>query len=70
MSNENKKLYREQCNLSVSYFQFLMTKLKQSKVIVNDKINKKFVPNITGNNFKLLLLFDINDLQADNQEGS
>jgi hypothetical protein len=38
-----------------------MGKLRKSNVIVDNKINPKFIPNIDeeSGNFKLLLLFDL-----------
>ena len=38
-----------------------MGKLRRNGLIVNNKINPRFIPNITEDNgsFKLMLLFDI-----------
>jgi hypothetical protein len=38
-----------------------MGKLRKNKVIVDGKINPKFIPRLEedGDNFKLLLLFDL-----------
>jgi hypothetical protein len=39
-----------------------MGKLRKKNVIIDNKLNPKFIPNIQkdADNFKLLLLFDIN----------
>lgn len=60
MSKNSRKLVSEECNLSLQHFQVIMGKLRESKVILNNKINPRFIPNIKeeDGNFKLLLLFD------------
>jgi len=61
MSEDTKKKVREECNVKLPHFQVIMGKLRKSKVILDNKINPKFIPNIdeeTGN-FKLLLLFEL-----------
>lgn len=61
MSKDNKKKIREECGLSIPHFQVLMGKLKARKLIVNGKINSKFIPNIPKgeNSVQLLLFFDL-----------
>ena len=60
MSEDTREQVREDCQLSLPHFQVIMGKLRESKVIVNNKINPRFIPNIKeeDGNFKLLLLFD------------
>lgn len=61
MSEETKKKVREECNITLPHFQVIMGKLKKNKVIIDDKINPRFIPNIdeeTGY-FQLLLLFEL-----------
>lgn len=64
MSDDTKRKVREDCNISQAHFQVIMTKLKKSKVIENDRINPKFIPRLDkdSNNFQLLLSFNLNDL--------
>lgn len=65
MSEDTKRKVREECNITLPHFQVIMGKLRKSKVIVNGKINPRFIPNIENDNgtFQLLLLFDIkNDI--------
>ena len=61
MSEDTRKQVRDDCKLSLPHFQVIMGKLRESKVIVNNKINPRFIPNIdeeTGY-FQLLLLFEL-----------
>lgn len=61
MSEDTKRKIREECNITQAHFQVIMTKLKKSKVIVNGKINPKFIPRLNGDdkNFQLLLSFNL-----------
>ena len=56
-----KKKVREESNISLAHFQVIMGKLRRNKVIIDNRINPRFIPNITDENgsFKLMLLFDI-----------
>lgn len=61
MSEDTKKKVREECNITPSHFQVIMGKLRKNKVIIDGKINPRFIPNIdeeTGT-FQLLLLFEL-----------
>lgn len=60
MSEDIRKQVRAECSISLPHFQVIMGKLRESKVIVDNKINPRFIPNIKeeDGNFKLLLLFD------------
>lgn len=68
MSDDIKKEVREECNISLPHFQVIMGKLRENKLIVNNKVNPRYIPNIIekDGNFKLLLLFDLNEEQIDN----
>ena len=64
MSKETKRKIREECGLAQAYFQIIMGKLRRAKVIVDDKINPKFIPkNIedTDKSFQLLLHFNFDE---------
>lgn len=69
LSTEQKKLTREEFGLSQQNFQVIMAKLRNKKVIVDGKINKRFVPMITQDmdEYKLLIHFRI-PKNEDNQE--
>ena len=60
MSEDVRRQVREECKLSLPHFQVIMGKLRDSKVIVDNKINPRFIPNIKeeDGNFRLMLLFD------------
>lgn len=61
MNEDTKKKVREECNITLPHFQVIMGKLRKNKVIVDGKINPRFIPNIdeeTGA-FQLLLLFEL-----------
>lgn len=61
MSEDIKKKVREECNITLPHFQTILGKLRKSKVIVDGKINPRFIPNINEDNksFQLLLLFEL-----------
>lgn len=63
MGEDIKRQIRKDNNISLQHFQVIMGKLRKKKVIIDNKINPKFIPNIQKdtNNFKLLLLFDMNE---------
>lgn len=60
MSNETKKKIQEDCNISNSFFLVILYNLKKSNIIVDGKINPRFIPNIIEENgaFKLMIYFD------------
>lgn len=61
MSEDTKKKIRIEKDISPAYFQVIMGKLKRNKVLIDNKINPRFIPNIIqdSDSFKLMLLFDI-----------
>lgn len=61
MSKDVKNRIRKECNMTTSIFQVILTKLKKKKIIIDNKINPKFIPNIKEENgkFILLLYFDL-----------
>lgn len=63
MSNDTKRKVIEECQITQEHFYVVMSNLKKSKVIVNDVINPRLIPNIkvdekTGY-FQLLILFKL-----------
>lgn len=68
MNEDTKRKVREECGLSQTYFQILMSKLKKRNMIVNGIINPKFIPRIEegSDNFQLLLSFNL-DGQKNNK---
>lgn len=63
MSEDTKRKVREECNITLPHFQVIMGKLRSSKVIIDGKINPRFIPNIVEEDgfFKLLLLFELHN---------
>ena len=61
MSEDTKRQIREECNITLPHFQVIMGKLRKNKVIIDGKINPRFIPNITEEegNFQLMLLFEL-----------
>lgn len=68
MSDDIKREVREECDISLPHFQVIMGKLRENKLIVDNKVNPRFIPNIVekDGNFKLLLLFDLDEEKTDN----
>lgn len=64
MSDDTKKKVREECNISLPHFQVILGKLRKNKLIVDNKINKRFIPQITkdAKDFKYLLYFELDDV--------
>lgn len=59
MSEFTKRKVREDCNITLPHFQVIMGKLRKSRVIVDGKLNPRFIPNVgeEAASFKLLLYF-------------
>ena len=64
MSEETKREVREACDIKLPHFQVIMSKLRKANLIVDNKINPRFIPNVKeeNGNFKLLLLFTFDDV--------
>lgn len=60
MSEDTKRKVREECGITLPHFQIVMSKLRKSNVIVDNKINPRYIPNVKEENgsFKMMLLFD------------
>lgn len=63
MSDDTKKKIMADCNISNAYFQVIMVKLRRHKIILDGKINKRFIPNVDkgAESFKLTLFFDFSE---------
>lgn len=63
LSEDTRKIIRADCDISLAHFQVIMGKLKKSKIILENRVNPKFVPNITEEvgSFRLLLNFELSD---------
>ena len=60
MSEDTKKKVREECNITLPHFQVIMGKLRKNSIIVDGKLNPRYIPRVIEENgsFKLMLLFD------------
>ena len=60
MSEDTKKKVREECGISLPHFQVIMGKLRKNKVIIDGKINPRYITSVDEGNgsFKMMLLFD------------
>ena len=60
MSEDTKRRVREECNITLPHFQVIMGKLRKSNIIVDGKLNPRYIPRVIEENgsFKLMLLFD------------
>lgn len=61
MSDEVKKKVREVCGIKTQHFQVVMSRLRKVGLIQNNRINKKYIPNIEedGKEFRLIFHFDM-----------
>lgn len=61
MGEDIRRKVREECNITLPHFQVIMGKLRKSNVIVDGKINPRFIPDIKEENgyFQLLILFEL-----------
>ncbi len=61
MGEDTKRQVREECNITLPHFQVIMGKLRKNKIIVDGRLNPRFIPNIqeTDTGFQLLLLFEL-----------
>lgn len=62
ISGDTRKKIMKECNITPSHFQFIMGKLRKAKLIVNNRINPKFIPKGIeegDTSFQLLLHFDL-----------
>lgn len=60
MSDDVKREIRDECKVSLPHFQVIMGKLRKNKVIIDGKINPRYIPSLNEEDgaFKMMLLFD------------
>ena len=60
MSEDTKRKVRGECNITLPHFQVIMGKLRKNNIIVDGKLNPRYIPRVIEENgsFKLMLLFD------------
>ena len=59
MSDYTKKQIREECNITLAYFQVIMGKLRKNNIIIDGKLNPRFIPDLKDGekSFSVLLYF-------------
>lgn len=66
MSEETKKKIVQECSISNSHFYVIVSNLRKHKVIVENRLNPRLIPNIRKDDngcFQLLILFKENQNQ-------
>ena len=60
MNEDTKKKVSEECGITLPHFQVIMGKLRKNNIIVDGKLNPRYIPRVIEENgsFKLMLLFD------------
>lgn len=60
MGDDTKRKVMQECDITLPYLQVILGKLKKNRVIVDGKINPKYIPNVIEEegSFKLMLLFE------------
>lgn len=64
MSEDIKSKIKEECHVSDAFFQVILGKLRKTRIIVDNKIEPKFIPKhleVTDTSFQLLLYFDLDE---------
>lgn len=61
MSEDTKRKVREECDITLPHFQIVMSKLRKNNVIINNKINPRYIPKLGEDmeSFKMMLLFEM-----------
>ena len=61
MSDDTKREIRDECNITLAHFQVVMGKLRKCGIMVDGKINPKFIPNVKEDDgiFQLLFFFQL-----------
>ena len=63
MSENTRKKVMEECNITLQHFYVVMSNLRKNKVIIDNIINPRLIPNIRQDDngyFQLLVLFKDN----------
>ena len=63
LSEEYREKVRHALGITANHFQVILCKLRKIGVLLDDRINPKFIPNVTEDNsngsFKLLFIFGL-----------
>jgi hypothetical protein len=64
LSKESRDELRQECGMTVTYFNTVLLKLKKKGIIINKELNPKFIPKgleDTNSSLQLLLYFDFDE---------
>lgn len=62
LDSETRRKVIEECHLTQAHFQVIMTKLRKRGVIMDNKINPKYIPRFSNDKtFNLLISFNVDD---------
>jgi Trp operon repressor len=63
MNEDTKREIRDMISIGQQHFQVILSKLRKTNIIIDNRINPRFIPNVKeeNGNFKLLLLFSFTD---------
>lgn len=61
MNSDTKKKVREECGISLQNFQVIMSNLRKHKIILDNRINPIYIPNLDkeAKTFQLMLYFEL-----------
>lgn len=61
MNSDTKKKVREECGISLQNFQVIMSNLRKHRIILDNRINPRYIPNLSEDSktFQLMLHFEI-----------
>lgn len=69
LSTTSRKKIEQKCDISKQHLQTVLSILRKHNIIVNNRINPKFMPNITESNegsyFQLSVIYDLSKATAD-----
>ena len=46
MSEDTKRKVREECNITLPHFQVIMGKLRKNNIIIDGKLNPRYIPRV------------------------
>lgn len=63
LGKECKEVFMEENHMSSNYLEVALSRLRKAKVIVNDRIDKKFIPilELGSNQYNLIINFELYD---------
>ena len=56
MSEDTKKKVQEECDITLQHFYVVMSNLRKNKIIVNNTINPRLIPNVRSDDEDFLLM--------------